>query len=60
MSYLLKLLHEKLKKGVRFQWTETDDCLLMKIKKLLQTELELYIPDHRGSFTLETDASNKV
>lgn len=51
-------MYELLKKEVKFTWNTEHDEAFVKIKTQWERDLELYIPNDKMRFELETDASN--
>jgi hypothetical protein len=57
-SHIVKPLTQLLKKGIRFEWTETCTKALDRIINILTTELVLTHPDPEKPFELKVDASD--
>lgn len=56
LSSLLCPIYKLLSKEIKFSWTEKEEEIFKKVKQKWKEELELFIPDMQGKFTLETDA----
>lgn len=54
----IKPLYKLLEKEIKFKWTEVEEETFQNIKKEWKNSLELYVPDMKGEFTLESDASD--
>ncbi|KAF9760719.1 Retrovirus-related Pol polyprotein from transposon 17.6 [Nosema granulosis] len=58
LSDLLAPLYKLQSKETKFVWTEKEEKIFNQAKQKWKENLELYIPNMEGDFTLETDASD--
>ncbi|KAF9762574.1 Retrovirus-related Pol polyprotein from transposon 17.6 [Nosema granulosis] len=58
LSELLAPLYRLLSKEMKFVWSQKEEDIFNTIKNQWKRDLELFIPDMKGKFTLETDASD--
>lgn len=58
LSDLLSPLYRLLSKETKFEWSPKEENIFKQIKNQWKRNLELFVPDMEGDFTLETDASD--